>query len=490
MADVSFQRKDYSDALEAWQLVDDVVAGEKAVKEGGTTYLPKPNPHDDSKENKDRYKNYIARAVFYNATGRTLQGLVGAVFRKTPELQVVGSLDYVDDDIDGAGVSIFQQSQSALRAVLKQGRLGLLVDYPAISAPASRADMASGMIRSTVTMYSASQIINWRTEQVGAQHKLTLVVLAEQHETVSEDGFGLDTEPQMRVLRFAGEVDANGAEGPKRYSVEIWRKVGDEQKWTRVEAYTPLRASGGQWEEIPFTFVGANNNDASIDPSPLYDMAVINIAHYRNSADYEDSVFFCGQVQPWITGLDEQWRDWLTEQGIYVGSRSPLLLPENSAYGMEQAGENSMVKGAMDQKEDQMVALGARLVQPGTAVKTATEAQADNESEHSVLSLAASNVSEAYTKVLVWMAEFMGGEGGEQVYQLNQDFAEHRLDPQMLTALIQAWQSGKLPESDLWAQLRKFGVVDPEKTDEELREELENQNPGLSLDDGDESGTG
>jgi hypothetical protein len=30
----------------------------------------KAEPHDESKENIERYANYLARAVFYNATGR------------------------------------------------------------------------------------------------------------------------------------------------------------------------------------------------------------------------------------------------------------------------------------------------------------------------------------------------------------------------------------------------------------------------------------
>jgi hypothetical protein len=47
-------------------------------------YLPQPNPHDKSLANTERYKQYIQRAVFYNVTKRTLEGLVGAVFLREP----------------------------------------------------------------------------------------------------------------------------------------------------------------------------------------------------------------------------------------------------------------------------------------------------------------------------------------------------------------------------------------------------------------------
>ena len=469
MADVTFQRQEYRDALAAWALVSDVCAGQAAVKAKGATYLPQPNASDTSDENALRYTQYLARAAFYNATGRTLQGLVGAAYRKWPMLDAPGAIGYVAEDVDGAGVSVYQQSQSALGQVLKLGRHALLVDYPTTDAPASRADMATGKVRATIASIDATQVINWRAERIGAQYRLTLVVIAETRETVTPDGFGLSAEPQYRVLRLT-EVG---------YTWEIWR-AGQKGIELAEGPFVVLDGAGRPWDEIPFTFIGATNNDSSIDAAPLYDLAEVNIAHYRNSADYEDSAYFCGQAQPWMSGLTEEWRDHLQQQGIFIGSRAPILLPQGGQFGFAQAQPNTLAKEAMDQKEAQMVALGARLVQPGSAVKTATEAQGEQEAEHSVLSLACSNVSEAYSKALGWMARFMGADG-EAALTLSQDFVEQRLDPAMLTALIGAWQSGKLPEADLWEQLRKYGVIDGEKDDETIRGELETQDPGLGL---------
>ena len=469
MTDVTFEHSEYQACRNKWALISSVLGGQEAVKAAKTTYLPKPNPDDKSTENETRYSQYLARAVFYNVAGRTLQGLVGAGFKRAPELET--NLDYASTNIDGAGISVYQQSQSALASVLGFGRHALLVDYPATEAPASRAQMASGLLRATIVSIDAGQIINWRTAKVGADIKLILAVIKEAKETVSDDGFGLTREDQYRVLRLTEEV----------YTQEIWRKV--EGSWQIVEGpFIVLDSSGVAWDEIPLTFIGSINNDSSVDPAPLYDLSEINIAHYRNSADYEDSAFFVGQAQPWMSGLTTEWRDHIEETGIYIGSRSPMLLPEGGAFGIESAAPNTLVKEAMDQKEQQMVALGARLVQPGAVVKTVAQAEGNNEVEHSVLSLASSNVSQAYTKALNWVGRFMG-ESQESTYELNRDFAEHHLDPQMLTALIVAWQSGRLPEADLWGSLKKYGVIDPEKTDEEIKEELDSQDSGLGLDD-------
>lgn len=465
--DVTFTRSEYDNALYAWNLVDDVCAGQERVKSKEAGYLPKPNPSDLSAENKERYEQYVLRAVFYNATGRTKDGMIGAAYRKDPVLKTPS--DYVLEDVDGNGVGIVQQSQSSLSAVLKRGRHGLLADYPEVNGPVSKADVNAGKYRASIIPINATQIINWRTAKIGGQHKLVLLVFREVASETTADGFGVKEINQYRVLKL-------GAEG---YIQEIWRKIKEE--WALFSKHTMKDGAGHSWDEIPFTFIGSNNNDTVIDPSPLYDMAEVNIAHYRNSADYEDSVYLSGQPQPWMSGLSTEWREYLEEKGIYVGSRSPILLPENGSFGFAQAQPNTLSKEAMDQKEDQMVSLGARLIQPGTVAKTATESQGEQATQHSVLSLACSNVSDAYEKSLAWVARFMNVSGDIE-FKINQEFVEVTLDPQFLTALVSAWQSGKIPESDLWALLKQYGVIDPEKTDEEIREELDSQEQGLDLD--------
>lgn len=453
-----------------WRAIDDAVAGQAAIKDGGELYLPRPNPADKSKEAADRYQQYLKRAVYYNIPRRTVETLVGAAFRKRPVLdEIPARLEIVGDDIDGAGVSIYQQSQAALCGVLAVGRAGLLVDYPQTAGGASVADLESGAIRPTVVLYRARDIINWRTTRVGARNLLSLVVLAETHSVF--DGFIESHQRQYRVLRL---TDAG-------YQQEVWRKNETSGEWELVGGpATILDSAGRPWTEIPFAFVGATNNDHNVDESPLEDIANIAIAHYRNSADYEEAAFLCGQPQPWINGLSEEWRDWMQTQGLYLGSRSPILLPAGGAFDIAQAAPNMTAMEAMAHKEQIMAALGARLLTPGGAVKTATQAQGEQEAEHSVLSLAASNVSEAYTKALQWMGMFIGAEGGS--YKINQEFTAPTIDPNMLANQLAAVLAGQMPQSQFWRNLKAAGLMDPEADDEDLREELSAQPAGLNLD--------
>lgn len=473
MTDVTFTRPEYTAAKYRWRLVRDVCKGSETVKAAGDYYLPRPNASDKSQDNKDRYDAYKKRAVFYNATGRTKHSLVGAVFRTWPTLTVPGALGYVTKDIDGQGVSVYQQSQSVIGHLLEVGRHGLLVDYAAVEAgTVSKADEQSGRARANVASYPAESIINWKTRQVGGQHLLSLVVLREKVDVDTDDGFGSEQVVQYRVLR----LDVSGV-----YTQEVWEEGSSKTEMT-VAPFAPLNGSGQPWRIIPFQFLGSENNDTSIDDSPLYDMAEVNIGHYRNSADYEEAAYLVGQPQPWMSGLDEQWRDHLEKTGIFLGSRAPWLLPANGACGVWQAQPNIVAKEAMDAKKQDMVSLGARLIERGSAVKTATQADNDSAAEHSVLSLVVSNVSEAYSQCLVWMAEFVNATG-EVVYKLNQDFSQITLDATILAALFNAVQGGKLPEGDFWQYLRDRGVINPEKTDDEIRGELEAQSTGPDLDD-------
>jgi hypothetical protein len=469
--DVTFTRPEYDAAQSRWRLVRDVCKGSETIKAAGDLYLPRPNSTDISAENRARYEDYKKRAVFYNATGRTKHSLVGAAFRTWPTLTVPGALDYVAKDIDGQGVSIYQQSQSVTGHLLEVGRHGLLVDYVAVQAgTVSKADEQSGRARANIASYPAEAIINWKTRQVGGQHLLCLVVLRETVDVDTDDGFGTEQKVQFRVLR----LDAAGV-----YTQEVWEESSKESSRI-VEPFAPLNGLGQPWRVIPFQFLGSENNDSSVDDSPLYDMAEINIGHYHNSADYEDSAYFAGQPQFWIAGLDEQWRDDLEKSGIYVGSRAPLTLPREGSCGFAQPQPNTLVKEAMDAKKGDMVSLGARLIERGSAVKTATQADNDSAAEHSVLSLIVSNVSEAYTQCLAWMAEFSNA-AGETVYKINQDFTQVSLDAAIMSALFNAVQGGRLPASDFWQYLRDRGVINPEKTDEDIQGELESSAAGLAL---------
>lgn len=471
LSDVTTAHADYKKAAPRWQKCEDAAAGEDAIKARAIDYLPKPNPGDLSHENIERYKHYLTRAVYYNATGRTLQGLLGLVFSEPPVVTLPSAMAFAETDVSGSGLPLVQHAQATLSELLKTGRGGLFVDYPTVIGPVSLADQQAGDVRPTVTFYPAIQIINWRTKRKAGKTVLSMVVLKEEVEQDDPSGFGGDCIVQYRVLSLPDTG----------YQVDIWqqRKAADglKMEWQIIETYLPTQgASGAAWNEIPFQFVGAQNNDWNIDDAPLHDIAVLNVAHFRNSADYEDSVYLTGQPQVWIAGLTEEWRDTLIKSGIYFGARSAMPLPVGGSAGMFQAQPNTLSKEAMDAKESQMAALGARLIQAPTSIKTATQVDSEDAIAHSVLALCCSNLNSAYTQVLVWFGVF-AKIAGKPSLTVPTDFSSYVLDAQTLLALMQGVQTGNIPQTDLWARLRAAGIIDAKKSDDDIREEIESQMP-------------
>lgn len=489
MPNVAFVRKDLKALLPLYKAIRDAIDGEVKIKAGKTKYLPQPNAEDESEENVARYEAYIERAVFYNVTARTLKGFVGQIFLKDPVIEVPTLLNIVVEDANGGGVSITQSSKKAVGYVLSHGRAGLFVDYPATEGPATRAQLEAGDIRPTLNLYAPWRVLNWRTTKRGAREILSLVVLSETY-VKSDDGFEMKEAEQFRVLRL-GKSQDNVQEGIDEsedvYTVEVWRKEGG--KFGISESYQPRDSSGALLKEIPFTFIGSENNDVDIDNPPLYDLASLNIAHYRNSADYEESCFIVGQPTPYFAGLTEEWVKNVMGGTVTLGSRGAVPLPEGGSAGLLQAESNTMPKEAMEHKERQMVALGAKLVEQQTVQRTATEADLEATSENSTLSSSAKNVSAAYKWGLEWCAVFVGAPETGIVFELNTEFDISNMTPQERAQLISEWQAGAISFTEMRESLRKVGVakLDDDKAKTEIEAELDD-GPNLDRNNNDNTG--
>lgn len=442
-----------------WRRVRDTVEGEDAIKAKREKYLPRPNEFDITPSALDRYEKYLSRAVYYNATGRTLAGLLGVAYATWPEIKTIRK--ELLNDPDGSGVNLIGQSQSVLSDVLQTGRAGLLADWSKgdlVQRTRTMAEAEKAGARAYIVAYAAEEILTWELEGT----KLTRVVLAEIHTTY--DGGEVQFVPQLRELKME-----DGA-----YVVRIWRKFSDSSEFVQVEEIL----IGLSY--IPFTFIGATNNDVRPDQPPLLDLATLNLAHYRNSADYEESAFLMGQPMLTLSGVNE---DWMKENSnVYVGARSAIPLPEGGSAQLLQASPNTLAKEAMDNKERQMQALGARILSQTEAVKTATQSAAETKAAYSQLSLACDNVSEAYTRALRWAEVWNTGRDSDASFAISTRFNDLTLDANAIRETVAAWQAGLVPQSDAWTVLRRLGVIDEGKTDQQLAGEIEGQGAPLSLD--------
>lgn len=471
LPNVSYILPEVTDMLPKWELIADCLSGQEAVKKRGTKYLPKPNPEDDSTANDLRYEGYRTRAVFYNVLANTVSGLVGQVFNSDPISEYPDELEPLWYDATGTGMTLIQLAKKAMTNVLAFARCGLLVDFPkgakneeGAPRPFSRQEVMDGVARPTIQYYGHMDIINWRYEKRGAVSVLSLVVLSEDY-ILRDDGFEIQRGKECRVLKLENDT----------YTVEIWRRTDEKQEgpFVLVEKATPTDSAGRPFSYIPFYFVGAQNNNANVDKPPMYDMACINIAHYRNSADYEDSVYMVGQPTPYFSGLTQDWVDKVLKGTVHLGSRGAVPLPPQGTMGLVQAAPNSMVKEAMDQKQQQMIALGAQLVEDKQVQRTLGEAKMETTVVVSTLTSCARNVSQAVEAALIAAAQFASPNPDPNtiLFQLSTDFAIQKMDPQERQQLLAEWQGGAISFTELRGQLRQSGIATLD--DKEAKEEIE-----------------
>mgnify|MGYP003624853499 FL=1 len=441
---VETQHPDYTDSLPKWSLARTCVSGAQAVRKARTLYLPNPDANDTK-----RYDAYIERAQFLNVTARTRNAMVGMAFRRPSEIEIAG-IEYIESNANGSGTSLEQLGKVVTGDLLEVGRIGLLADYPEASQGLSKEQITALGLKASIKTYTAESIINWKTDVIGGEVVLSLVVLEESYATAGDE-FNQDEEAQYRVLKLVDDV----------YTIEIWR---DNQIYG--EPSQP-RANGQFLNRIPFTIAGTYSNDPAVDNAALYDIAEINIGHYRNSADYEEGIFLHGQPMLHIDAGDmgaDQWSK-LNPDGVKVGARRGIVTNGGGSANLLQAEANGGAHEAMKLKEDQMVSIGARMIEAGGQAETAEAARIKHAGDNSVLTNIVQNASSAIQTALEWVAMFMG-VNTTPVFIINDDFYDKSIDAQMLMAKIQLLDRAVISKTDLRASLRKAGEI--ERSDEDI----------------------
>lgn len=475
---IDTKHPEYTKASEAWEMMTAVTSGSRAVKQLKEVLLPRPNKDDRSKEANARYENYLARALFYEYTKDTGLKYQGLAFKKDPALTLDDELEALKTNIDGAGLSIYQQAQKVFSSQLKHARCGLYVDYPQSDISQSKAEQQQLGLRPYITFYSAHNIINWSIKTINNKVVTSEVVLQETYYTTdTEDKFKKTEHIRWRYLAL---------DEKNQYFVEVYEKSDSGDVVQIGETVYPTNHKNQYWNIVPFQIIGSQVNDWSIQDIPLEPLANIDLAIYRNSADNENSIFLLGQAQPYMSGVTQPILDYYAkkekEDGfkIRIGAENIMMLGDGGQLGFAQASPNSMAREGIQDKRQTIVELGAQLGQAGSAVKTATQSENEAQSQYSKASLCVANLNEAYYNALTWCNEFSGAIQ-EPKFVVTQDFVEPVVDMMIVSGLSAQVDAGKLPIGALFDYYRKVGLVDGELADEELIDLISTNPVSLSL---------
>ncbi len=440
-----------------WTKVRDVLSDEDQVRDRGTTYLPKPRGMKDQD-----YLNYAKRANFYGIAERTLRGLTGLVFRIAPVFTPPPALEHLTEEATVEGYSMDQALEEAISEVLSIGRYGILTDLPA------------GSEKPVFATYLAEDIIDWAESFTPGKRTLTRVVVREEPDTSGEK--------DMLIIREL-LLDENG-----EYVQHIWKAEDTQSRTTSSarafhrpltvrqfniqgdyeikETFRPLRR-GVPMTEIPFVFINVRDLRPRPVKPPMLDMANVNLALWRNSADYEQSLFMTGQPTAYLFGVPKE----DAPKAIGASTMWTSQARDVKVGYLEFNGHGlGPLRTAMLDKKADMSNLGARLINEAAADNvTAETTRLQGRSDTSVLVSAVNSVAKGFTKSLGFATAWTtAAKNPDPVgVTLNSDFIETRMSPEELEKIVTTWQAGAISRDTMHSNLQRGEIVAPDRTVED-----------------------
>jgi len=424
----------YDEMFPRWKKCRDFYDGEAAVKSEGDVYLPRiggspPGGATTSGSPKlvtraDRkYEAYKDRALFFNATRRTIDGLSGAIFQKS--LTVNAPRD-VEDELEDATLSNMPIGAFALRIVQElmiTGRDGVLISHNG-ERPFWRT-------------YEAENIISWRSARVDGVEVVTRVVLREQVDREDpEDEFKVEIVEQFRVLDLFGGFYRQRLFRRKAGRDQLVQVGIEDNAGNEVDEFFAVRR-GERLRFIPFTFLGPLGLSVNVMRPPLEDLVNINVSHYQTSADLEWGLHFTALPTPVIMG----------EQ---LGSQQsgPLEIGSTIAWQLQLGADAKMLEftgaglGSLSEREQEkrkmMATQGARMLedQPAQA-ETLGAVALRHAGESANLKTVAGATDQGLTLALRWHV-WWGGVASEPddkelmdvAVSTNKDFVNVKASPQ------------------------------------------------------------
>jgi len=444
---------EYDLNITKWQKCRDAYDGEDEVKVKGSNYLPLlSNMKSDTDP---KYLAYKSRALFYGAMGKTVNGLSGMALRKPITLEGVNKrLEYLTKDVTDTGIRLETFIKNEIEELLMTGRYAIMAD---------RSDTGAGTtyIRGII----AENITNWFIDENG---KLISVIIKEDfYEQDPKDKFKRVVINQYRELF----IDENGY-----YQANLHTKNGDTFVVTPLPTPT---ISGKPLKEIPIVFVNVDSTDNQISKPPLLDMVNVVFKHYIASADLEHGRHLTARPTPYITGTSSQ-----DEKGqpitIEIGSDTCLLLPEaNCKAGFMEftgTGLQSLVDG-MKEKEEMIAKLGAKILDTQKKAAESSETARINKSgDHSLLVSIASVVEDSINQIMDFVSKWEG-ISETSVVEMNKDFLDVQVNPQIISALLQALQAGKISTDTFLYNLKKAELLPEDISIEDEKALIENETP-------------
>ncbi|MEA2174117.1 MAG: hypothetical protein QOD00_1709 [Blastocatellia bacterium] len=448
----SFRCKAYAAMARAWTIVRDVSKGTLNLRDKGKVYLPQfPAEHDND------YKVRTGAATLFNAYARTVQGLVGMVFKKNPVLSTDVPQQIKDhaENIDLAGSHLDVFAKEAFTDLF-DGHVFFLVDMQKALGPgATLADELRAGIRPYWVKYSAAQAINFRTANINGQ-KVVGQITFEEETSVEDGNYGEKCVMRYRTFRLVPYSDAASRETSYAVAWELLEKQKDAS--TGQETFATIDFGVvPNFTRIPVAVAYGKRTGFLESQPPLLDLALLNISYFQKRSDYDGTLHKCGFPIPIFKGIEEDIKK--IEVGSGLGVRIPA---DGDAKYLEPAG-TSLDAARLDLQDlrGEMATLGLSVLagQPNVE-KTATASVIDFSQESSELETMVRSMSDALELCCDFHAQYLGlGEDKGGSISLGSHLKNMRLSQAQIQTYSNMAKESQLSHLTLWEILQNSDAL-------------------------------
>ena len=457
-----FVHSDYKYHKQDWDLIRDLLAGERRIKEMGALYLPPLG-----KDGGSTYAAYKDRAVFVNMLSRTINAHIGTIFRRP--IKVSGLSDASKKKLDAigqSGESLNSLGKNSAKEIDAIGRVGLLLD---------RDENGNDPY---ITTYMAENILSWKEKIVDGRKVPSYVLLREVVERMRAVEPTKEPVPrtllsatdnsmtvQYRVLR----LDDNG-----NYIQEVYQPTSIDPSQPSVLPATPKvirpTMNGAPMKFIPMVIIGPQGVGMAVQRSPILDIAYLNLAHYRTSAQLEHGRFFTALPVYYVAKAPGG-----AEQAEYTLGPSVVweCAPGEKPGILEFYGTGlKTLESSLIEKEEAISQLGGRIM--GIRAAATSEAEAifkmKQANETSILLSITESLAEALNRLVRWYFTWIGRESEAKSVkiEINQDFKALMIGARELRALALLYQEGMLPVNEVYRVLQEAEFIGDEVTVDEF----------------------
>lgn len=271
----------YSQYAKDWIFCRDFYKGEEHVKLQAEKYLPRTMAqifdwNTTSKEipspdtiGKLSYSRYVQRAGFFDGVRIAVEGYLGMLHRKPPQVTLPEKCAYLTDKFSATGDNLLTTLRLVNEEQLVTGRCGLLVDVAGNGDP-------------YVAFYNADTIVDWHVETTADEKGQTRFVV------LDESGYRVNGLTRTYVSEYRHLVLHNGV---YKFGVSNSAEPGA----IPVEQLVTFSYKGQTLNQIPFTFINIKDNSVDVDKPPLLPVASKCATIYRTEADYRQTLHQQGQ---------------------------------------------------------------------------------------------------------------------------------------------------------------------------------------------------